>query len=79
MTLLGYRVFPDFKRLPRQNVVRARRRLRALAANYRDGRVSLRQVDASVQAWIGHACNADTLGLRTSVFDKLCFSRGDGA
>jgi retron-type reverse transcriptase len=79
MTLLGYRVFPEFRRLPRQNVVRARQRLRALAANYRDGRVSLRQVDASVRAWIGHACKADTLGLCTAVFDKLSFSRGGGA
>ena len=79
MTLLGYRVFPGFRRLPRQNLVRARRRLRTLAARYRAGRIELRQVDASVRAWIGHAGNADTLGLRRSLFDSLSFSRGGGA
>jgi RNA-directed DNA polymerase len=79
LTLLGYRVFPGFRRLCSENPIRCGRRLRGLAAGLAAGRIGWEQVDASVHAWIGHACQADTLGLRTAVLGRVVFTRGDGA
>ncbi len=64
---LGFVVFPDHRRMKRRNVVRYRRRLRALAAAYYAGRVGYSRLDASVQGWIAHVSYADTWGLRRSV------------
>ncbi|AUB82061.1 reverse transcriptase/maturase family protein [Candidatus Thiodictyon syntrophicum] len=78
-TLLGYRVFPGFCRLRSENPIRCGRRLRGLAAALAAGRIGWEPIDASIHAWVGHACQADTLGLRTAVLGRLVFSRGGGA
>jgi hypothetical protein len=78
ISLLGYTVFPDFRRLRAGNGYRFFRRLRGLARAYADGRIEWRDIDPSVQAWIGHARHADTLGLRRKRFAAVTFTRGSG-
>jgi len=73
--LLGYHVFPHHRRLRNENGFRFRRRLRAFARGYAEGRLDWADFDPSVQAWIGHACHADTLGLRESIFVAIYFRR----
>lgn len=75
LDLLGYHVFPHHRRLRSDNGLRFRRRLRAFARGYAAGRLNWADFDPSVQAWIGHACHADTLGLRESIFAALYFQR----
>ena len=75
---LGYRVFPDFRRLRNDNGQRFARRLRGFAAAYAEGRMDWRDFDPSVQAWIGHARHGDTLGLRRRLFGATVFHRGAG-
>jgi len=62
-----------------ENPIRCGRRLRGLAAALAAGRIGWEPIDASIHAWIGHACQADTLGLRKAVLGRLVFSRGGGA
>lgn len=76
--VLGYTVFPDFRRLRGDSGYRFRRRLRKLANAYHLGHVSWQDIDCRVQAWMGHACRADTHGLRKQIFSEVCFSRGSG-
>ncbi len=76
LNLLGYLVFPQRRRLRNDNGLRFRRRLRGFARAYAQGRLSLNAIDPSVQAWLGHARHADTLGLRQSIFDAIPFIRG---
>lgn len=78
LDLLGYRVFPDFRRLRADNGHRFARHLRALATSYAAGRIAWAAVDAGVQSWIGHASHADTLGLRRAIFRHSVFRRGAG-
>lgn len=73
--VLGYQVFPNYRRLRSDNVYRFRRRLRKFADAYRYGNVEWRDFDPSVQSWIGHAKQADTFQLRQSIFDTTVFSR----
>jgi hypothetical protein len=74
--LLGYRVFPHYRRLRRENGYRFRRRLRAQARAYSCGELELADVRASVAAWIGHVRHADSEGLRRSILGVISFSRG---
>ena len=72
---LGYRVFPDHRLLARENVVRTRRRLRAMQADFADGAISGEQLTQRIRSWIGHASHADTHGLRTELFTTTTFRR----
>ncbi len=76
LNLLGYLVFPHQRRLRNDNGLRFRRRLRRFARAYALGRLSLAAINPSVQAWLGHARHADTLGLCQSMFDAIPFIRG---
>jgi hypothetical protein len=69
LRLLGYRVWPDHRRLDRSGLVRFCRRLRTYRRLYRYGRLSGEELTQRIRAWIGHACHADTWRLRA---DLLC-------
>jgi retron-type reverse transcriptase len=70
---LGFRLFPTHARLTRPNVVRFRRRLRKLHADYHAGVIDWETVNQSVQAWIGHAMHGDTWRLREQIFEAFPF------
>ncbi len=76
LNLLGYLVYPHRRRLRNDNGLRFRRRLRGFARAYAQGRLTLAAIDPSVQAWLGHARHADTLGLCQSIFNAIPFIRG---
>lgn len=67
---LGFRVYPDHRRLARANGVRFQRRLRPLLRRYAAGEVDLPRVHASVHGWIGHAAHGDTWGLRRRLLGR---------
>jgi retron-type reverse transcriptase len=75
VNFLGFRVFPDHIRLRQENLRRARRRMRQLQSDYRNGVVSLDNVKQSLQGWNAHAAYGDTWRLRERVFSSLVFSR----
>lgn len=64
---LGFVVYPDHRRLKRRKGIAYRRRLRALAADYRARRIPLARVTASVRGWVNHARYGDTYGPTTPV------------
>lgn len=68
---LGFRVYPDHRRLLPENVRRARRRFRWLGHQFSLGRIDARRVRASIQAWIAHAVHGDTWGLRRAVLREF--------
>ncbi len=75
VTFLGFRVFPDRTRLVRGNVVRFRRRLRAMQRAYAAGAMSWPEASARVRAWLAHAAHADTWQLRRQVLGHAVFRR----
>lgn len=76
---LGFRLYPDHRRLRRRNGVAFARRLRQMACDYRRGAIALPKVSARVQGWVAHASHADTWGLRRSLLESVTFSPPDGA
>lgn len=69
VTFLGWRLFPGSARLPRPNVVRMRRRLRAMARAFHAAQLDGKGVRARLQAWIGHAGFGDTVRLRGELLE----------
>ena len=73
---LGFRVFPDRIRVRQENLKRARRRLRGMQSDYRDGLISQQKVTQSIQSWIAHLSHGDTWRLRERIFGSLVFTSG---
>jgi len=76
---LGFRVYPEHRRLRRRNGVAFARRLRQMAGSYRQGEIELPQVSARVRGWVAHVAHAETWGLRRSLLESVTFSPPDEA
>lgn len=76
ITFLGWRLFPDRSRLVRDNVVRFRRRMRALQLGAASGEIEWNEISQRVRAWIAHAAHGDTWKLRERVLGQFAFRRG---
>ncbi len=72
---LGVRVFPDHRRLPRQNLVRARRRLQAMQQAFARGEITLPQIRQRLMSWHGHVMHADAARLCEDLLSTTIFSR----
>jgi retron-type reverse transcriptase len=65
---LGFRVYPDHRRLKRANGVSFNQRLHWLITRYAAGEIEFEQLTASVQGWVNHVRYGDTWGLRAALF-----------
>ncbi|MCD4673990.1 MAG: RNA-directed DNA polymerase [Anaerolineaceae bacterium] len=66
---LGFRIYPDHRRLKRRKVVHYRRKLRRLVVEAGESEEKQAHLKASVAGWINHAAHGDSYGLRRSVLD----------
>ncbi len=73
VSFVGYRIFPHYRRLRKDNVRTFARRLRRMRDAYHQGDMTLDDVQRSVQAWIAHAEHADTWRLRERLFSEVIF------
>mgnify|MGYP006910666207 CR=1 FL=1 len=64
---LGFRIYPDRRRLKRRNGVAFARRFRALREAVAAGEITYEQLHRSVQGWLAHAAHGDTEGLRRAL------------
>ena len=64
---LGWRVYPDHRRLRRKNGVAFQRRYRRLRRAYARGEIPLEKVQQSIQGWVAHARHGETWGLRRAL------------
>lgn len=66
---LGFRIYPDYRRVKRRKVVQYRRRLRRLFEMVWQKPKLRMKLDRSVQGWINHVRYADSWGLRQAMLD----------
>ncbi|HJW89659.1 MAG TPA: reverse transcriptase domain-containing protein [Anaerolineales bacterium] len=67
---LGWRVYPDHRRLKRRNGVAFQRRFARLRLDLARGVIGPDQLKASLQSWIAHAAHGDTWGLRRALISS---------
>lgn len=70
---LGWRLFPEFRRLCRSNWVAARRRLEWALECYHDGQMTMEEFRCRLMAWVGHARHGNTEALVQRMLDSLTF------
>jgi len=68
---LGFRLFPDRRRLKRENARRFLRRMKRKRALVRGGKMTHVEFHQSLVAWIGDARHGDTWMLRKALFQQL--------
>ncbi|MBI3600532.1 MAG: hypothetical protein HY097_07810, partial [Nitrospinae bacterium] len=51
------------------------KRLKKMSSLYRKEILDWKDINPSVQSWIGHTKHADTYGLRRSIFERVIFCR----
>jgi RNA-directed DNA polymerase len=73
INFLGWQLFSHHRRLRRENVRHAVRRLRQQQAAYARGELRLDELTASVQAWLAHAAHGETYQLRRRVMGRFVF------
>lgn len=73
---MGYRIFQTHRRLRPSNGYRFRRKLKRLAEKFSRNEISLSNISARINSWIGHAIHADTYGLRRKIFSSVVFVKG---
>ena len=72
LPFLGFRVFPGVVRLDSRKWARLRRRVRALEAACRGGKISEDDLERSVRSLAGHVSHIDSLQARRDLFALSC-------
>lgn len=72
---LGFRHFGTHRRLKRPNVIRFRRRLRAMQRAYARGQISYETVGVRIQSWCAHAAHGNTYRLRNRLLRSALFPK----
>lgn len=72
---LGFRVYPDHRRLKRNKGIAFGRRWRALVQAYAAGQLERDRLEASLQGWVAHARHGDTFGLRRALISATPIPR----
>lgn len=70
---LGWRLYPDHRRLKRATGVRFQRKLKWLAEAYADGEIGLDAVKACLASYAGHLQHGQTWGLRSKLLNATVF------
>jgi RNA-directed DNA polymerase len=73
ITFLGQTVFSSHQKLKNENVRRFRKRLQARLKDFRAGLLSPEKLELQLNAWLGHAKQADTYRLRKKILLELFF------
>lgn len=70
---LGFRIFPQSRRLKRRRGVYYRRKLWSLSKAYSRGDLPLESVSSSIQGWVNHVRYGNTVGLRKALLSTVHF------
>ena len=73
---LGYRIFPKYLLVNKENVKRFRRKLRRYQNLYRENKISFQKIKQSMLSWNAHAKWANSYLLRKEIFDYYVFTKG---
>jgi len=79
VNFLGYRIWAHKRLLRRDSVRRMKRNVKAMAWEYRHGKIELASVRQRIRSWVGHASHADTKNLRRQVLGSVVFKRGEAS
>ena len=75
LDFLGYRIWPEYRKLRKNSVNNMRKKLKHLVHQYQEGSIDIYKVRNVIQSWIGHAKHADSYLIRKKLLGSALFSR----
>ena len=72
---LGFRLYPDYRRLKRPNLLRFKSRMRRMLHGYADGALPFDRIQASINGWVAHAKHGNTYRLRAQLLAGIVVPR----
>ena len=75
---LGWRIYPDHRRLKRRNGVAFLRRYKQPLAQFERGEIPLKKLDESINGWIAHVQHGHTWGLQNALLHNSPLPVGEG-
>lgn len=75
LKFLGQVIYPDRRRLPKNNVRRFMRRMKKFQRLYAEHKMEFAPINHSYKSWLGHAKQANTLALRKELIEKIRLKR----
>jgi retron-type reverse transcriptase len=76
INFLGFVLRPEGRRLQQRTIRRFSRRCRQMKRKFREGSVSAPAIRRSLKAWLAHASNANSRGIRRELWKRLVLTRG---
>jgi retron-type reverse transcriptase len=73
---LGYRVFPGFRKIRKENVKRFKKRMKNFERDYSMELITGNEIRQSLMSWIGHARWANSFRLRKRIIPAFVFVKG---
>jgi retron-type reverse transcriptase len=74
---LGYRVFPAYRLLPKENLKRLRKRTREMQTQYARRGITWDEIRRRFSGWLGHAAQADAFRLTRRILVDTVFRCGE--
>jgi hypothetical protein len=53
-----------------------KRKLKAFQRKYREGKIDLDKINATIQSWLGHVSHADSYNLRNKLLGSFVLTKG---
>ena len=75
VTFLGFRLFPNSRRLSQAGIQRFVRRRRQMQRAFAEGRLGAAEVRQSLRSWLAHLRGANSLGIRRQLLVRLILKR----
>ena len=75
ISFLGYQIYAGYRRIRKENIKRFIKRMKIKCKQYSSANIELKNVQQSLNAWLGYACHADTTVLTDRILSKLIFKR----
>ncbi|MDI3480773.1 MAG: RNA-directed polymerase [Tepidanaerobacteraceae bacterium] len=75
---LGYRIWPTHRLIRKSSIRRIKSKLKAFRRKYREGKISLEKIKATIQSWLGHVKHADSFNLRKKLFNEFILIKNNG-
>jgi RNA-directed DNA polymerase len=77
ISFLGFKHYPSYRILKKENIRRFKKRVRAELCLYKQGLLAREQYLSSIAGWCGHARMGDTYDLRKTLYHKIhAWNRG---
>jgi retron-type reverse transcriptase len=71
LRFLGQVIYPDRRLLPKRSIRCFMRRMKIFKSKYASGKMSLAEINHSLQSWLGHAKQAHTSALRRNLLMRM--------